>query len=162
MPACPGHVVCGEFSNFVSAEELTEPPELLLPGNMLTYVTLLTTRHSPKLNLNEPPELLLPGNMLTYVTLLTTRHSPKLNLNEWLCLSFASGAETTAVIERTNNILDRNEALLNVDLCREAMILELMRWVKHGAWKRGKLSDASNVFQIQMGTQVERYPRWSD
>ncbi|CAL1165400.1 unnamed protein product [Cladocopium goreaui] len=100
MPACPGHVVCGEFSNFVSAEELTEPPELLLPGNMLTYVTLLTTRHSPKLNLNEPPELLLPGNMLTYVTLLTTRHSPKLNLNEWLCLSFASGAETTAVIER--------------------------------------------------------------
>ena len=103
MPASPGHVVCGEFSNFVSAEDLTEPPELLLPGNMLTYVTF------------------------------PTRQSPKLNLNEWLCLSFASGADTTAVIERTNNILDRNEALLNVDLCREAMILELMRWVKHGA-----------------------------
>ena len=50
-------------------------------------------------------------------------------------------------LARVYVILDRNEALLNVDLCREAMILELMRWVKHGAWKRGKLSDASNVLK---------------
>eukprot|EP00435_Cladocopium_sp_Y103_P050876 s894_g15.t1 len=98
MPVCSGHVVCREFSSHVSAEELTEPPELLLPDSMLTYVTF------------------------------PTRHRPKLRSNEWLPLSFAAGTKTTAVIERTNNILDRNEALLNVDLCREAMILELTRW----------------------------------
>eukprot|EP00435_Cladocopium_sp_Y103_P051132 s594_g15.t1 len=117
MPDCPSHVACGEFSSFVSAEELTEPPNLLLSSNMLAYVTFPMCQR------------------------------PKLDSNEWLCLSFAAGADTTAVIERTNNILDRDEALRNVDLCREAMILELMRWVKHGAWKRGKLSEASNVLK---------------
>eukprot|EP00435_Cladocopium_sp_Y103_P028975 s3195_g7.t1 len=59
----------------------------------------------------------------------------------------ANDDSTVAVIERTNNILDRDEALLNVDKCREAMVLELMRWVKHGAWKRGKITDATNVLK---------------
>ena len=67
--------------------------------------------------------------------------------DEWLSLGFASGTETIAVTERPKNILDRNEALLNVDKCREAMVQELMRWVKHGAWKRGKLKESTNVLK---------------
>jgi hypothetical protein len=118
MPVSPGFITCGEFPSVVSTDELAEAPELLMPHNMLAYVTL-----APKL-----------GKF-------------KVKHDEWLSLSFTSGSDTVAVIERTNNILDRNEALLNVDKCREAMIQELMRWVKHGAWKRGKRSGASNVLK---------------
>ena len=136
MPACPGLITCGEFPSVVSNDELAEPPELLLPQHMLAFVTF-----SSKLA------------------------KPRIKHDQWLVLSFASGADTVSVIERTNNILDREEALLNVDKCREAMIQELMRWVKHGAWKRGKFKDATNVLKskwvlkwkdIQDGTSKSR------
>eukprot|EP00435_Cladocopium_sp_Y103_P059791 s677_g21.t1 len=117
MPVCPSHVTCGEFSNVVSTKDLEELPELLMPSHMLAFVRL------PK------------------------RFKPKLKHDECLSFSFAAGTETVAVIERTNNILDRSEALLNVDKCREAMIQELMRWVKRGAGKRGKKCDATNVLK---------------
>ena len=93
--------------------------------------------------------------MLALVT-FPKRFKPKLKHDEWLALSFASSTETIAVIERTSNILDRNEALLNVDKCREAMIQELMHWVKHGAWKRGKLRESTSVWKSKW------FLKWKD
>ena len=44
-------------------------------------------------------------------------------------------------------ILDRSEALMRLEECREAMLLELMRWIKHRAWKRGPMPKATNILK---------------
>lgn len=51
------------------------------------------------------------------------------------------------MIERVNNILTRDEALQHVDECKDAMLLELMRWIKHKAWKRGRREGAGNILK---------------
>eukprot|EP00435_Cladocopium_sp_Y103_P067560 s366_g30.t1 len=64
MPACSGHVVCGEFSSHVSAEELTEPPELLLPDSMLQFQEL----HEEGGELREV-QISLPSGLLFNISL---------------------------------------------------------------------------------------------
>jgi hypothetical protein len=98
-------------------------------------------------SLNELPELSFPAHMLQYVVLASMHGNRRFRRDEHAVFSFASFAATTAVIERVNNILDRQEALDHVDECREAMMMELLRWVEHGAWKRGAKSRATNVLK---------------
>ena len=49
------------------------------------------------------------------------------------------------VIERTNNILTRQEALANAGSCRPSMLKELARWHNHKAWERIPRADCTNV-----------------
>ena len=54
--------------------------------------------------------------------------------------SHANDVETNGpVIERSMNVLTREEALQNADACKAAMIKELNRWIKHGAESRNLL-----------------------
>ena len=61
-----------------------------------------------------------------------------------------------AVIERVNNIITREEALHEVDACREAMVQELARWHKHGAWRRMPRSKCNNLLTSK------RVLKWKD
>ena len=97
--------------------------------------------------LDEPPEFLFGYSMLQFVTLNANPIKSKFQRDQMLSISYAADTSPIAVIERTNNILKREEALTHVEECREAMILELMRWVKHKAWRRGKLHEATNVLK---------------
>ena len=49
------------------------------------------------------------------------------------------------VIERTHNILTRQEALANSSSCRSSMLKELARWHTHKAWERIPRSRCTNV-----------------
>ena len=59
-------------------------------------------------------------------------------------LIFNSGTED-CVIERTHNILSRQEALANADECRASMLKELARWHSHKAWVRTPRSQCTNI-----------------
>ena len=92
-------------------------------------------------SLDEPPQLGVTPEFAKYLTMLNS------------CDAYASfntahcdrKQSVLAVIERVNNIITRAEALENVERCRKAMVLELMRWHKHGAWERGARAGAQNV-----------------
>ena len=81
------------------------------------------------------------GPFLRYLTMVPHANDVKFNDTVF----FDMRRPVLAVIERVNNILTRAEALQNVDRCREAMVLELMRWHKHGAWERGSRAKARNA-----------------
>ena len=98
-------------------------------------------------NLYEAPELAFPAHLMQYVVLAGMHGNRRFRRDQHAVFAFASFAATTAVIERVNNILDRQEALNHVEECREAMMLELLRWVKHKAWKRGNKRQATNVLK---------------
>ena len=71
-------------------------------------------------------------------------HHSSLNLPDTtLVLSYEQPHE--AVIERTNNVLSRDEALANVELCRKSMVKELFRWNSRKAWQRGPRASAKNA-----------------
>ena len=92
-------------------------------------------------SLDEPPELGATPEFAKYLTMLPSREHclP----TDTVYLSQKQGV--LAVIERVNNILNRAEALENVERCRKATVLELLRWHKHGAWERGERAKAQNV-----------------
>ena len=103
-------------------------------------------------NLYEAPELAFPAHIMQYVVLAGMHGNRRFRRDQHAVFAFASFAQTsfaatTAVIERVNNILDRQEALNHVEGCREAMVLELLRWVKHKAWRRGSKTQATNVLK---------------
>ena len=50
-----------------------------------------------------------------------------------------------AAIERVHNIITRQEVLQNVPACKESMLEDIGRWMKHKAWKRGLKSEARNI-----------------
>ena len=50
-----------------------------------------------------------------------------------------------AVIERTHNVLSRQEALANADECRKSMLKELARWHNHKAWARTPREQCNNI-----------------
>ena len=62
---------------------------------------------------------------------------PKLNHRDdyYVVQCFPSGMKRT-VVERENNILSREEALRNEELCSQAMLDELRRWLNLGAFER--------------------------
>ena len=89
--------------------------------------------------LSEPPELefsFTSAPLLQGVAVLPQPHE---------ALIFTLGEQPHAVIERVHNILTRQEALQNVESCREAMVKELTRWNVHQAWRRGPRSGAHNA-----------------
>ena len=118
MPMCSGSVLCGDDSFVTDACELDEPPVFSFAASMTQFVT----RHAKHLR-------------------------AKMSCDNLLSFVYQTSQETVSVIERVNNILTRSEALSHVDECRESMILELMRWERHGAWKRGRMDKASNVLK---------------
>ena len=89
----------------------------------------------------EPPKLEFSREAVQYVA----KFDKRLDYNETLVLNVTGAVD--AVIERTNNILSRQEALENVARCRRAMVQELLRWNGHKAWKRGPKSTARNALQ---------------
>ena len=50
-----------------------------------------------------------------------------------------------AVIERTHNVLSRQEALAHADECRKSMLKELARWHNHKAWARTARDKCHNI-----------------
>ena len=86
----------------------------------------------------EPPQLAFDATSANFLATFDC----KLQKDEMIVFNYES--VPTAVIERVNNIITRSEALANVDRCREAMTKELLRWHKHGAWRRGPRSHATN------------------
>ena len=98
---------------------------------------------------DEPAELEIDEKLSPY---LVTRLDLKfLKTNEIVVMQYnaasASQPSSTAVIERTHNVLTRDEAIQNSELCRLAMVKELNRWQKHGAWKRMALKDSHNLLR---------------
>ena len=57
----------------------------------------------------------------------------------------AGDDEPEVVIERTHNVLTREEALMHVEECREAILKELQRWHHHQAWERVPRNSAKNL-----------------
>ena len=62
-------------------------------------------------NLYEAPELAFPAHTMQYVVLAGMHGNRRFRRDQHAVFAFASFAATTAVIERVNNILDRQEAL---------------------------------------------------
>lgn len=56
--------------------------------------------------------------------------------DEELIVSYHADGSHTAVIEKVNNVLTREEALKRPEECKTAILEELGRWHKHGAWER--------------------------
>ena len=82
-----------------------------------------------------------------------------------MVFSYEVGKAPFAAIERVHNIITRQEALENLEACKESMLEEIGRWIKHKAWKRGPRSEAQNVLSsrwvlkwkdIGQGTEKKR------
>ena len=97
MPASTGDALSSEIPHAVDDSELDEPPEFLFVYSM------------------------------QFVTINAKPIKSKFQKDQLLSISGAANTIPVAVIERTNNILKREEALVHVEECREAMVLELMR-----------------------------------
>ncbi|CAJ1367944.1 unnamed protein product, partial [Effrenium voratum] len=94
----------------------------------------------------DQPELVLPNHYLSYITSTEKFKKPRqMRQDEELVFRCGKGRQWFAVIERVNNVLTREEALQEVDSCRESMIQELARWHKHGAWRRIPRSRCNNL-----------------
>ena len=99
---------------------------------------------------DEPAELEIDEKLSPY--LVTRVNLKPLKTNEVVVIQYntaASQSSSTAVIERTHNVLTRDEAIQNAELCRLAMVKELNRWQKHGAWKRMALKDSPNLLRSE-------------
>jgi len=97
---------------------------------------------------DEPAELEIDEKLSPY--LVTRVNLKPLKTNEVVVIQYntaASQSSSTAVIERTHNVLTRDEAIQNAELCRLAMVKELNRWQKQGAWKRMALKDRHNLLR---------------
>ena len=99
---------------------------------------------------DEPAELEIDEKLSPY--LVTRVNLKPLKTNEVVVIQYntaASQSSSTAVIERTHNVLTRDEAIQNAELCRLALVKELNRWQKHGAWKRMALKDSHNLLRSE-------------
>ena len=120
-----------------SAEPPTEP--CALPLEVQTYVF-------DDSELDQPAELEISQQLSPYVVSFY-----KVNPEHKLVFSYhtlnSSEVSSQAVIERTHNVLTREEALQNLEACRASMLKELGRWHKHGAWVRFPLKDSRNLLR---------------
>ena len=97
---------------------------------------------------DEPAELEISPSMCQYLVLPEQEIAKYESYQCWVFQYGSDNAETAGpVIERTHNVLTREEALKHVDQCRESMIKELNRWHKHGAWRRLPLSQSRNLLR---------------
>ena len=97
----------------------------------------------------EPAELEFSCKLFPY---LVMPEVPQPSSDSCLVMQYSSSQHADsalygAVIERTHNILSREEAIANVEACRTSMIKELNRWHKHNAWERAPLTDSSNLLR---------------
>ena len=93
-------------------------------------------------NDNEPVEMAFHANVARYVP----GFENKIGDDCELVYKFNSESnEPEVVIERTHNVLTREEALMHVDECREAILRELQRWHHHKAWERAPRATAKNL-----------------
>ena len=120
-----------------SAEPPAEP--CALPLEVHSYVF-------DNVELDQPAELEISQQLAPYVVIPAS-----VNLGSKFVFSYhsqnANAESSQAVIERTHNILTREEALQNLDACRASMLKDLGRWQKHGAWKRFPLSQSHNLLR---------------
>lgn len=94
------------------------------------------------LDVTEPVELSFHG---TATQLLTNLPSKVPEGCEVVYKYNTVGEDPEAVIERTHNVLTREEALMHVEECREAILKELQRWHHHQAWERAPRASARNL-----------------
>ena len=69
----------------------------------------------------------------------------ELKENEEMVFHYSPDGEIEQVIERTNNVLTRAEALQHEQDCKNAILAELGRWHAHGAWRRRPRQSANNL-----------------
>lgn len=96
----------------------------------------------------EPAELEISKELLPYLVMSQT---PSVNSESDLVMKYSVNRDDSAlygaVIERTHNVLTREEALAHADKCRLSMIKELHRWRKHQAWERSPLTNSLNLLR---------------
>ena len=91
---------------------------------------------------DEPVELSFHGTAAQLLTNLPTKVPEGCEV----VYKFRAGEEEPeVVIERTHNVLTREEALMHVEECREAIVKELQRWHHHQAWERAPRHSAKNL-----------------
>lgn len=97
---------------------------------------------------DEPAELEISSRLNAYVVMPTVTNSSLSRDDSCLVFTYQQGGDqncvSQAVIERTHTVLTREEALQNAEQCKQAMIKELNRWHKHGAWRRMPLAQSTN------------------
>ena len=115
--------------------------------------------------LDEPPQIAFPAFMSHLILLGPNANPIMFDDDHMLVFTYQTGQPAQAVIERVNNVLTRDEALTHVEECKEAMLLELGRWIKHKAWQRSSRVNAKNALKskwvlkwkdIGQGTQKAR------
>ena len=100
---------------------------------------------------DEPAELEISPNIHAYVTMPSVTKS--LLRDKDACPVFEyhqdenQSCASKAVIERTHNVLTRDEALQDTEQCKQAMIKEFNHWHKHVAWCCIPLSQSTNLLK---------------
>ena len=129
--------------SFSGATYLSSPPPLNTCG--IGEVSEVLERSVVDADL---PEIEFEPGFTNYLVLPNSAaFNDKLVKDVRVVFAYEQGKTPFAVIEREHNILTRDEALENTQACKESMLEELMRWIKHDAWRRGPKSKAVNVLK---------------
>ena len=91
---------------------------------------------------SESAELVFTSSSSQYLT-----NAPFVSKDHELAFEYNREELPTAVIQRVNHLISRDEALQHVSECRAAMIKELERWSRHKAWQRRPRAGSQNVLQ---------------
>ena len=96
--------------------------------------------------LQEPAELELMCGVLVYTTGSIRKLMSQMRKQD-TALVLLSNDKPFAAIEREHNVLTREEALVNAEKCRESMVQELQRWIKHKSWCRTAKHGQKNILR---------------
>ncbi|CAJ1455509.1 unnamed protein product [Effrenium voratum] len=96
--------------------------------------------------LQEPAELELIYGVLVYTTSSIRKLMSQMRKQD-TALVLLSNDKPFAAIEREHNVLTREEALVNAEKCRESMVQELQRWIKHKSWCRTAKHGQKNILR---------------
>ena len=97
---------------------------------------------------NNAAEFEFPPGFSHYVTFKADSHDCNEDFrNTRLVFVYEHGKTPYAVIEREHNILTREEALQHAESCKQSMVEELRRWIKHDAWFRGPKEKSVNTLK---------------
>ena len=128
---------------FSGATYLSNPPPVNVCG--LGEVTETLERNVIDADV---PEIEFEPGFTNYLVLPNNAAFKDLAIKESrIVFVYEQGKTPFAVIEREHNILTRDEALANAQGCKESMLEELMRWIKHDAWRRGPRNKAVNILK---------------
>ncbi|CAJ1381673.1 unnamed protein product [Effrenium voratum] len=96
--------------------------------------------------LQEAAELELTYGVLVYTTGNIRKLMSQMRKQD-TALVLLSNDKPFAAIEREHNVLTREEALANAERCRESMVQELQRWIKHKSWCRTAKHGQKNILR---------------